>query len=259
MKIIHITGHSNSGKTTFIHSLLDRMVPLYPQKVGVIKHMGHHNFELEQGKDTTTHYEHGAYYTAGLDSNKAMVAIHSNQLSKTLDLFSDSGIEYTIIEGFKDEGFKKIIMGDLDIENCIMRNPSVEEVVNSLESFDDYYTMQGIIKKLKYETDMTHAGSILTFNGIVREFSNDSRTTHMDFFDYQKTDEIISSLEDEVKKIPGILNAKFHHNKGRLFAGCDITYFAIISSHRQEAFSAMSNAIDRLKRELHDIGKELSD
>lgn len=258
MKIIHIVGRSNSGKTTFIHQLLDKMTPMFPEKIGVIKHLGHHNYDLEPGKDTTTHYEHGAYYVTGIDSDKAMVAIHKNEFSKILDLFSDSGIEYAIIEGFKDEGFKKIVKGELQIENCIMRNPEVDEVIDSLELFDDYFTMQGIIKKLKSETDMTHAGAILSFNGIVREYTKEEKTEHMDFYDYQKIDQIIKDIEDEVQIVPGIHSVKFHHNKGRLYAGDDVTYLAIISSHRQEAFSAMMKAIDRLKSELHDIGKELN-
>ncbi|MDD4127165.1 MAG: molybdopterin-guanine dinucleotide biosynthesis protein B [Methanomicrobium sp.] len=259
MKIIHIVGHSNSGKTTFIHQLLDKMVPMFPQKIGVIKHMGHHNFKMEPGKDTTTHYEHGAYYVAGIDSNKTMVTINSNDFTNILNSFSDSGIEYTIIEGFKDEGFKKIVKGDLEIKNCIMHDPSVDEVLSSLDKFDDYFTMQGIIKKLKSETDMSYAGAVLSFNGIVREISDKEKTTHIDFFDSQKIEDIIKDIETEVKGVPGILNAKFYHNKGRLYSGDDLTYLAIIASHRQEAFFAMMRAIDRLKTELHDIGKELSE
>lgn len=257
MKIIHLTGHSNSGKTTLIHKLLDKMVLMFPKKVGVIKHMGHHNFEMPKGKDTTTHYEHGAYVVGGLDSNKSMVAINSNELSDILDLFSDAGIEYAIIEGFKDEGFKKIVLGELELDNVIMKNPDVDEIINSLEKFDDYYTMQGIIKKIKSETDMPHAGAILSFNGIVREYTKDTRTTHLDFNDKKSVEKIISDIENEVKEVPGVLNAKFHHSTGRINAGGDLTYLVIISSHRQEAFLAMMNAIDRLKAELHDAGKEL--
>ena len=35
----------------------------------------------------------------------------------------------------------------------------------------------------------------------------------------------------------------------------DITYLAILAERRQEAFAAAANAIDRLKRELHDVEK----
>jgi molybdopterin synthase catalytic subunit len=80
-----------------------------------------------------------------------------------------------------------------------------------------------------------------------------------DFFDSQKIEDIIKSIETEVKGVPGILNAKFHHNTGKLYSGDDLTYMVIISSHRQEAFFAMMRAIDRLKTELHDIGKELAE
>jgi molybdopterin synthase catalytic subunit len=58
-----------------------------------------------------------------------------------------------------------------------------------------------------------------------------------------------------MEAIPGIIGVRFHHRKGRLYAGEEITYLAILAEHREEAFAAASNAIDRLKRELHDVEK----
>ena len=51
MKIIQIVGHSNAGKTTFIKSLIGALSP--HGSVGAVKHLGHHGFTLEHGKDTT--------------------------------------------------------------------------------------------------------------------------------------------------------------------------------------------------------------
>ncbi|WOF15743.1 molybdopterin-guanine dinucleotide biosynthesis protein B [Methanoplanus sp. FWC-SCC4] len=257
MKIIHVAGTSNSGKTLFIHQLLDKMTVMFPGKVGVIKHLGHHIYDQVSDKDTSTHYEHGAAYVAGIDAEKAMVAIRNGKLSDMLDFLSDSGMEYTIIEGFKTEGFKKIIKGDLEAENCILRDPDVNTVINSLDNFDDYFTMQGIIKNLKNNTDISKAGAILSFNGIVREITGDEKTEYMDFYDYEKIDNLVNELKIDMEKVPGILGVRFHHNKGRLYAGEDVTYIAVIASHRQEAFTAMMNAIDILKEKLHDAGKEL--
>ena len=258
MKIIHITGHSNSGKTTFIHKLLDRMCREYPNKIGVIKHMGHHCFELAPGKDTTTHFEHNAYAVAGIDSSKTVVAIHSDEFKEILDSFCDAGLKFTIIEGFKDIGFSKIVMGELDAENCILRNPSVDDVINSLDRFDDYYTMQGVVIELKSEVNLDNAGAVLSFNGIVRKCTGSETTEYLEFDNGEYIDKLIAEIEEKARKVPGIIGVKFYHTKGRIYAGGDLTYFAIVAAHRQEAFSAMAGAIDELKAKLHDVGKELS-
>lgn len=251
MKIIHIAGRSNSGKTTFINSLIDEMIQLFPKKIAVIKHIKGHSYQLEEGKDTTLHYEHGASFVAGIDDDKSVLTIRESELSEILDLLSDSGMKYVIIEGFKNNNFKKIIIGDLEAENCMIRNPTVEEVIKSLDKFDDYYTMQGLVNELKEDVEIPKTGCYLHFNGIVRGFTGEEETKYMDFTDYEYIDIISAEIQKDMEKVPGVLGVRFHHNKGRLYAGDDVTYIAIAASHRQEAFKAMMDAIDRLKAELH--------
>lgn len=103
---------------------------------------------------------------------------------------------------------------------------------------------------LRRECDVSRAGAILTFNGIVREWTGTEQTEYMEFD--ETVDALVESLRQEIESVPGIIGARFHHRKGRLYAGEDITYIAILAAHRQEAFTAASRAIDRLKRELHD-------
>jgi len=46
MKIIHIVGRSNSGKTTFIRTLIPELKKL--GTVAGIKHLGDHEYQLEK-------------------------------------------------------------------------------------------------------------------------------------------------------------------------------------------------------------------
>ena len=57
MKIIQVAGHANSGKTTFISTLIP--VLKLRGRVGVIKHLGDHDYHLDEGKDTTMFFENG--------------------------------------------------------------------------------------------------------------------------------------------------------------------------------------------------------
>jgi molybdopterin-guanine dinucleotide biosynthesis protein MobB len=136
MKIIQVTGRSNTGKTTFIKSL----IPVLNKKgkVAVIKHLADHDFILEEGKDTTGFFDAGAAISAGIDGHKSVVALQNNSLDEMLALLKGQGIDFTIIEGFKQRSFKKIVIGDLQIEGCILRDPAVDDVVASIDRFDTY-------------------------------------------------------------------------------------------------------------------------
>ncbi len=247
MKIIHIVGLSNTGKTYFARDLIAALKER--GSVGAVKHLGHHTFATEAGKDTTAYYESGAAISSGIDEEKTTFMVRDSDLDQALHILCDAGVEYAIIEGLKSKPFPKIVMGDLAAENVLLRNPQVEDVVANLDRFEDYYTIEGLVKELKAEYDISRAGAILTFNGIVREYSGNERTDYMDFDD--SIDATMESIRKDMESVEGIIGVRFHHRKGRLYAGEDITYLAILAEHRQEAFAAAMAAIDRLKREIH--------
>ena len=142
MKVINIIGHSCSGKTTFISRLVVELKGLGP--VATIKHLGHHNYSLEKGKDTTVFFERGVNISAGIDSEKTVLAIRDNDLASILDLLADQCIEFTVIEGFKTIGLPAIVIGDLESDKVLFRNPVLDEVMNGLDQFPDYDTLNGI-------------------------------------------------------------------------------------------------------------------
>ena len=140
MKIIQIVGRSNSGKTTFIKSLIPELKKT--GSVAVIKHLGHHIFNIEEKKDTSVFFESGADISVGIDDQKSVAIIRKNTLDEALRTLNDQDVDFVIIEGFKQRSFPKIAIGDLQTDNCILTNPRVKDVVASLDRFDDF-----IIKK----------------------------------------------------------------------------------------------------------------
>jgi molybdopterin-guanine dinucleotide biosynthesis protein MobB len=136
MKIIQIVGLSNSGKTTFIKTL----IPILKKKgrVAVIKHMGDHDFILEPGKDTTGFFDSGAEISAGIDESKTVISMRTTVLDDVLEMLSDQKIDFAIIEGFKQRSFPKIVLGDLAVDHCILSNPTTDEVVASLNLFQNF-------------------------------------------------------------------------------------------------------------------------
>jgi len=136
MRIIQVTGRSNTGKTTFIRALIPELNK--QGKVGVIKHLADHDFSLEDGKDTTGFFLAGAAISAGIDADKSVVAMQNNSLEAMLSLLKTQGMDFVILEGFKQLPFKKIVIGDLQVKGCILRSPTVDEVIASIGRFDTF-------------------------------------------------------------------------------------------------------------------------
>ncbi len=89
MKIIQIVGSSNSGKTTFIKNLIPELKK--KGNVAVIKHLGDHTYNIEEGKDTTVFFDAGADISVGIDSDKAVATIRKNTLDDVLGMLLDQG------------------------------------------------------------------------------------------------------------------------------------------------------------------------
>ena len=136
MKIIQIVGLANSGKRVSSNNS-------YPHSAGkgdvaVVKHLGDHEFYLEDGKDTTGFFDASTQISVGMDEHKSVVTIRKNALEDILLLLSHQGMDFVVIEGFKLSPFPKIVIGDLTVEKCVLRNPTVDKVIDSLASFVDF-------------------------------------------------------------------------------------------------------------------------
>jgi len=136
MKIIQVVGSSGSGKTTFIRKL----IPVLKKQgtVAVVKHLGDHTYAIEEGKDTTVFFETGADISVGIDSHKAIAAIRKNTLEDVLSMLLNQGIDFAVVEGFKQRSYPKIVIGSITGENCILSNPTVNEVIRSLDLFENF-------------------------------------------------------------------------------------------------------------------------
>lgn len=136
MKIIQVAGRSNSGKTTFIRKLIPELKKIGP--VGVIKHLGDHEYHLDEGKDTTLFYQAGADITTGIDAEKTVCTLHHTDLDTTLRMYAEMGVCFALIEGYKQRSYAKIVIGSLEIDNCVLKDPTTEEVIQALHLFDEY-------------------------------------------------------------------------------------------------------------------------
>jgi molybdopterin-guanine dinucleotide biosynthesis protein B len=110
--IVCFVGRSNSGKTTLIERVIPELVRA-GYKVATVKHAGH-GFDLDtEGKDSWRHRQAGASGVVILSKGSmAMFADVSDQMKveEVRDRFLDSSYDLIIAEGWKNEGYPKIVV-----------------------------------------------------------------------------------------------------------------------------------------------------
>lgn len=110
--IVSFIGRSNSGKTTLIERIIPELVKV-GYRVATVKHAGH-GFDLDtEGKDSWRHKRAGASSVVIVSRGSlALFADVSEQLKveEVRDRFLDASYDLIIAEGWKSEGYPKIII-----------------------------------------------------------------------------------------------------------------------------------------------------
>lgn len=129
MKIVGVTGLKDSGKTTLVTKIVERLSEK-GHLVGTIKKT-HSEFDLK-GRDTYKHSEAGAKIVAGDGTElfiKLSISSELNEIIKMIEKLYP--VEYVIVEGYKDSEYMKIATSDYDPEDT-----SILKVINVMEMTD---------------------------------------------------------------------------------------------------------------------------
>ena len=256
MKIISVTGYKKSGKTTLVERLVQELAKR--GSVGTVKHMPGHDLNPD-GTDTRRYMDAGARAVMGVTHSGTAKFIPGTDLGNALDELANSGMDYAVVEGFKDSRLPKIVLGDLELPDEVARLDSgvdlPEKVLTNLldiiEHQPEYHTLDSLIIKVRNNPRIAEAGAIGSFTGIVREKTGDVETKSLEFESYEEvTGNKIRLIETDLKACEGILDVRIHHRVGRIEAGQDILYIVVAASHRQQLFQALSDAIERVKAEV---------
>lgn len=271
MKVISVVGYKKSGKTSVVSALVRNLSGF--GRVGTIKHMGEQRLNPAE-TDTGRHFDAGADVVIGITGTEAtgseLVSFsRDSDLEHALDLLCDQGLDFAVVEGFKESNLPKIVIGDLpNVSNVVFRMPADidmhEELTASLVGValaqPDRYTLEALIKKARENPAIRKAGAIGTFTGIVREIAGNEKTSRLEFEKYEpEVSKALDRIREEIKQKEGILEVLIHHKTGVIKAGEDIVYIVIASAHRTELFPALSEAIERLKVEVPIWKKEFTE
>ncbi len=252
MKVISVVGYKKSGKT----ALVERLVTALRKygKVGTVKHMHEHEIESE-GSDTWRHARAGALVVVAV-TPKELVKFSKGNLGDALDELADAGVDFGVVEGFKESTLPKIALGNIKAKNVVIRleraeQADINKIVNIILNQPEYHTLKSLIKKVKSNPEIDKAGAIGSFTGIVRGITGNIHTQFLEFEAYdelakQKMDRICSELKEK----EGVIDVVIHHKTGVLHKGEDIVYVVVAASHRKQLFPVLINAVERLKKEV---------
>ncbi len=266
MKVISVVGYKKSGKTALVSALVRKLSGF--GSVGTVKHMGEFRYNPED-TDTGRHFDAGADTVIGLTDTEMVSFSGDPDLERALDALCDRGLDFAVVEGFKESKLPKIVLGDLEgLSNVLIRlpeNPDLHETLSAsifglILAQPDRYTLDDLIKRIRQEPQIRKAGAIGTFTGIVRELDGDTKTDRLEFEKYEpEASKVLEKIREDLKQKEGILEVLIHHKTGVLEAGEDIVYIVIASAHRTELFPALSEAIERIKADAPIWKKEITE
>ncbi|HVN65895.1 MAG TPA: molybdopterin-guanine dinucleotide biosynthesis protein B [Methanomicrobiales archaeon] len=233
MKVIQVTGISGSGKTSFIRSLIPLLARFGP--VGTVKHTGHHSMLLPKGKDTTVMFEAGALVVAGIDQEKTLVTLKGTSLMDALDILAGHGIAIAVMEGYKGSALPKIIIGDLEAEGCILRDPDPEEVIPLLDRFPDYFSIDGILKELAVACREEGRECVVASSTVPLPAG------------MADPGPSLPGIARAVEDLLGVTGVEAAFRQGSLFGGTDQVIFAVAAESGKAAAAGLGAALSRFR------------
>ena len=265
MQVLGIVGPSDSGKTTLVERLTERLAN--EGRVGTVKHLKTDPTVDTEGKDTARHRAAGADVTYGITDDTGWFATGTERaLDETLDELAAEA-DYTLVEGYSDAATPTVALGGREhAGETVATAPEadvvdIDEVVAALNDLKPYESLESLVADVKRSPDAQYAGAIATFTGRVRtqENPNDEPTEHLEFEKYDGVaEERMATIREELAAREGVQEVRLHHRTGVVEAGEDIVFVVVLAGHRGEAFETVEDGINRLKDEVPLFKKEVT-
>ncbi len=122
------------------------------------------------------------------------------------------------------------------------------------ESLDDLATLVDNLKATSKEI-----GGIAVFVGVVRSSRLEEKVLRMEYESHETlAPKVIEQIIEETKAKHKIMDAVVEHRVGTVQVGEDVMYVLVASKHREEAFQALKETVDRVKHEAPIWKKEIT-
>jgi len=203
------------------------------------------------------------------DAGRATTVVAEAALDGVLEsLATDYGL--ALVLGFDGVDLPAVVVGTDEVsaadDRVLVTAPSLDAldpaaVEAALDGVEPLETLASLVARAKSASGTDRAGAIATFTGRVRarDAPDDVETTALEFEKYEGVaDERLAALEAELSAREDVHTVLMHHRTGVVEAGEDIVFVVALAGHRDAAFRAAKDGIDRLKAEVPLFKKELT-
>ena len=115
-----------------------------------------------------------------------------------------------------------------------------------------------IVEELKKASD--RIGAVCLFLGVVRSTSPLGRVVRLEYEAHEKlAEETLRKILKEVCEAHGVIDGVIEHKVGRASVGEPVMCVAVASEHREEAFRAVRELVERVKAETPIWKKEVAE
>jgi molybdopterin synthase catalytic subunit len=174
--------------------------------------------------------------------------------------------EYAAVIGASDLDVPEVVVGGAAEDALVVAETAaeldIEAALRAIRDTEPHETLESLVASVKRSSNAEYAGAISTFTGRVRakEDADGERTRFREFEKYEGLAERrMRSIESELEERAGVLDVLLHHRTGRIPDGEDIVFVVVLAGHRDEAFRAVEDGIDRLKEEVPLFKKEVTE
>lgn len=106
------------------------------------------------------------------------------------------------------------------------------------------------------------AGAVACFVGVVREDpvrESEAKVTRLEYEAYTEVAlKRMEEIRESIKKGPGVIEVSIHHIIDTLEVGEPSLFVAVLGKHRQDVFPAISETVERVKKEVPIWKKEFT-
>lgn len=175
--------------------------------------------------------------------------------------------EYAVFANVPAAEIPHVVVGDAEHAGSTLQRASrpdevdVDAALEALASTEPVETLPSLVARAKASPEAPKSGAIATFTGRVRakEHDDDEFTERLEFEQYDAVaDDRFAQISDDLEAREGVFEAILHHRTGTIEYGEDIVFVVILAGHREEAFAAVEDGINRLKAEVPLFKKEIT-
>ncbi|HDN02077.1 MAG TPA: molybdenum cofactor biosynthesis protein MoaE [Candidatus Bathyarchaeota archaeon] len=120
------------------------------------------------------------------------------------------------------------------------------------------HLLEKILQEVRNHPEKDRVGAVVIFTGVVRGVSEEGRVRELSYEVYREMVlNVLNEIRREIVEKYGIIDLWIHHIEGRAKVGVETFFVVAISEHRREAFEAVREAVNRVKKEAPIWKKEI--